>query len=37
LRDGKNDAGNLVNSGVYFYRMKLNENFEQIKKLMFLK
>ncbi len=35
--DGKDDLGNPVSSGVYFYKLKLNDNFVQIKKLTFVK
>ena len=34
--DGRNDAGNLVASGVYFYMLKTN-NFIQTKKMLLLK
>jgi len=34
--DGKNNRGELVSSGIYFYRMEAGE-FTQIKKMVFLK
>jgi len=35
--DGKDDWGNPVSSGIYFYQLKLNNNLKQNKKLLLLK
>ncbi|MCH7674893.1 T9SS type A sorting domain-containing protein, partial [candidate division KSB1 bacterium] len=34
--NGKNEAGNLVSSGVYLYRLKA-ENFVEMRKMMFIR
>jgi hypothetical protein len=34
--DGKNDRGEVISSGIYFYRMEANE-FTQVRKMVFLK
>ena len=35
--DGKDDLGNSVCSGIYYYQLKTNNGFRQMKKLLFLK
>jgi len=35
--DGRDQAGSSVASGVYFYRMKAGNQFEEVKKMMMLK
>jgi len=35
--DGKNELGERVDSGVYFYQLKLDNNISQMKKLLLLK
>ncbi|MCK4306852.1 right-handed parallel beta-helix repeat-containing protein [candidate division WOR-3 bacterium] len=34
--DGKNNLGESVNSGIYFYKLKVGDEFSQIKKLLLL-
>ncbi|MCK4638778.1 MAG: VCBS repeat-containing protein, partial [Bacteroidales bacterium] len=34
--DGKDNSGNTVEKGVYFCRLRLNDSFSQIKKIIFL-
>ncbi len=35
--DGKNDSGDFVTSGIYYYQLKTEDNFSQTKKMLFLK
>ncbi len=35
--DGKNNLGENVNSGIYFYKLKVGDEFSQIKKLLLLR
>ena len=35
--DGKDDSGEWVSSGVYFYQLKAGNEFSNIKKLLFFK
>ena len=35
--DGKDNHGNAVSSGVYFYRLELNNGFAQIRKLLLIR
>jgi flagellar hook assembly protein FlgD len=35
--DGKNDSGERVSSGVYFYELKVGNKFSKTKKLLFLR
>jgi len=35
--DGKDDRGNIVSSGIYFYQLKIDNNPMQTKKMMFLR
>ncbi len=35
--DGKDDWGNIVSSGIYYYRIKINDNPVQIKKMILIR
>ena len=35
--DGRNQEGSSVGSGIYFYRLKAGDNFNQIRKMTFIK
>ena len=35
--DGKNDLGENVGSGIYFYKLKMGNKFSQTKELLLIK
>ena len=35
--NGKNELGDTVSSGIYFYRLKLDKNFVQTKKMVYIR